>query len=703
VVGADSAGMGVAASIPRRDAPRRARLAVVSRLGGVHALVVVCTASFVARAVAALGKATPDYFPDEYMYAELGRSFAETGRPLVRGAESTFPAFLQPLLTAPAWMFGDVADGYRLVQLIGAFAMSLAAVPVFVLGVRLGLGRGVALGCAALAVAFPALVYTSWILAEPFAYPLFLAAVCSGTIALADRNGRAGIAFVLLAGLAAFTRVQFVVLPIGFFVAALVVGVRGRCLRRELRAQALPLALLAVPLALLLVSSDRIGMYRSFLDLELDPARLGERVAANGMGLMYGSGWILVPGAAIGIALALTRSRSRAELAFGSLSLGLIGALLLQASLYGDLDRIQERYTFYAAPLLVLAFAVFAARGWPWRRAHAILALAALVVSMLVPLTGYAASYGKVQSPFLLGVAELEGVVGDPGTGSLLVAVIVGALSISAIGASLRPRAGTAVMLALALAFCVAASSFATRFDLKNSRAIRDSYLPAERSWVDRSGLPDVALLQGFAPNTEAAAQLFWNRSVDHVLLLPRAVAPDSFAVGRAGVGPDGTLYVDGRPVERPLLVDEWGALVELRGAQPVASAPSYRLWRPVETPRLKLRFEGYFRDGWLAPRGRVALWPATSAGRLEGAVIFSVTPHPALEGAATFRLYRPGMRPIEFRAAPGMSQRLELPVCSRRPWEARFEVDRATWLRGRFVSFRATRPRFVRDAAVCD
>jgi hypothetical protein len=695
--------MGVAASIPRRLARRRGHLAVISRLGGLHALVFICTASFVVRAAAALRKATPDYYPDEYMYAELGRSFAESGRPLVRGVESTFPALLQPLVTAPAWMLGDVADGYKLVQLIGAFTMSLAAVPVFLLAVRLGLGRVLALGCGALAVAFPGLIYTSWILAEPFAYPLFLAAVCAGTIALADRSGPAGLAFVLLAGLAAFARVQFALLPACFFVAVLVVGVRGRSLGRELRAQALPLALFAAPLALLLVSSHRIGMYGRFLDLELEPARLAERFAANGMGLMYGSGWIIVPGAVIGIALALARARSRAELAFGSLALTLTGALLLQASLYGDLDRIQERYTFYAAPLLAVAFALFAARGWPWRKAHASLALAALVLSMLVPLTGYAASFGKVQSPFLLGVAELERAVGDAGTSALLVAIAVGALSISAIGASLRPQAGTAVALGLALGFCVAASTFTTRFDLSNSQAIREAYLPAERSWIDRSGLRGVALLQGLAPRTEAAAQLFWNRSVDEVLLLPRAVAPDSFAAGRALVGPDGTLRVAGRAVRRPLLVDEWGSLVELRGARPVASAPSYRLWRPVGTARLVLRFEGYFRDGWLAPRGRVHLWPTTPAGRLEGSVAFAVTAHPELDGPATFRMSAPGARPIEFRVVPGVSRRLEIPVCARGPWRARFEIDRAAWFRGRFISFRATRPRFVRNLTACD
>jgi hypothetical protein len=697
--------MGVAASLPRRSARHGARLSIFARLGALRALVFICVASFVVHALAAFGKATPDYYPDEYMYSELGRSIAEGGRPLIRGADSSFPALLQPILTAPAWTLDDVADAYRLIQLLGALVMSLAAVPVFLLAVRLGVSRGMALGCAALAVSLPALMYASSVLAEPFAYPLFLAAVFSGTIALADRSRRAGLAFVFLAGLAAFARVQFAFLPVCFLISMLFVGIRGRTLARELRAQALPLLLIAAPVTALLAFPERqLGMYGALFDLELElePLRVAERIGTNAMGLMYASGWILVPGACLGIALALTRARSRAELAFGALSLTATAALLLQASLYGDLDRIQERYFFYAAPLVAIAFCLLAARAWPWRRAHALFAGAALMLSALVPLSGYVASFGKVQSPFLLGVARLEQALGDPGTTSLVVAATVAALSVTAIGASLRPRWGSALVLVLALCFSTAASTFAALFNLSNSRAVRDAYLPAERSWVDESGLRDVVLLAGFARHTEAGAQLFWNRSVNELVLLPGAVAPDSFAATRVRVGRDGTLRVAGRSLRRPLLVDEWAALIELRGARPVASAPSYRLWRPTGVPRLAVRFEGYFRDGWLAPRGEVGVWPAPSVGGLAGAVTFTVTAHPDLNGPATLRISAGGERPVELRLAPGDSRHVELPICAQGPWKARYEIDRSTWFDQRFISFGSTRPRFVSDPAAC-
>ena len=54
-------------------------------------------------------------------------------------------------------------------------------------------------------------------------------------------------------------------------------------------------------------------------------------------------------------------------------------------------DReIQERYVFYAAPLLVLSFALYACRGWPLRLPHLALAAGLVLISVRLPLSGYA-------------------------------------------------------------------------------------------------------------------------------------------------------------------------------------------------------------------------------------------------------------------------------------------------------------------------
>ena len=54
-------------------------------------------------------------------------------------------ALLAPLVTAPAWLFGSVASGYRAAQTINACVVSLAALPVYVLARTVRLSRPLAL------------------------------------------------------------------------------------------------------------------------------------------------------------------------------------------------------------------------------------------------------------------------------------------------------------------------------------------------------------------------------------------------------------------------------------------------------------------------------------------------------------------------------------------------------------------------------
>jgi hypothetical protein len=221
----------VAADARTDLAPPRAHVLAAVRITPIQALSLVVAASVIARTLASWLRATPIYFPDEYIYSEVGRSIAEHGRPLVRGGSAHFPALLQPLLTAPAWLFDDVATSFRTIQLLNAVIMSLAAVAVFWLARRLGLSPWVSVALAALAVAIPDMFYAGWILADPIAYPLVLASVAAATAALDRPTKRAQFAFVAFAGLATFARVQYVVLPACFVAVLFLVGLRERRLR----------------------------------------------------------------------------------------------------------------------------------------------------------------------------------------------------------------------------------------------------------------------------------------------------------------------------------------------------------------------------------------------------------------------------------------------------------------------------------------
>ena len=175
-----SADRGKVSSIP---APRFAVRAISASRATAVTLAGIVIVSAIVRTWAASKHAGPAYFPDEYLYTELSRSIATTGHAYVRGAPSHFAPLLAPRVTAPAWLFGSGSTGYHAAQAINAAFVSLAAVPVFALARTLRLGRPQALAAAALALALPGLLYTSFMLSEPIAYPLVLAAVADLEIA----------------------------------------------------------------------------------------------------------------------------------------------------------------------------------------------------------------------------------------------------------------------------------------------------------------------------------------------------------------------------------------------------------------------------------------------------------------------------------------------------------------------------------------
>jgi hypothetical protein len=673
------------------------------------ALIALVGASFLVRTALAWLRSVPALFPDEYIYASIGRSFAESGRPLIRGASPHFPALLQPLVTAPAWLVDDVGIAFRLVQATSALAMSLAAVPVFLLARRLGLGGRVALVLAAFALLVPDLLYASFVSSEPFAYPLLLGCVYLAVRVLARPTPRAQLAFVALAGLTTLARMQFVVLPVVFALTTVVVGARQQRVRKAVREQALPLALFGVATAAMLASgpSRSIGVYRWLLGRHAEPLGIVHWAALDAMTLAYAAGWIIVPGALLGLWLAVTRPRSTEELAFGTTTVLLGTALLLEAGVLQaslTLEReIQERYVFYAVPLLAVGFALYAARGWPLRVTHLALAAALIVVSVRLPLSGYAVASTVDGSPILFGVYWLTGKLGRPGDASALIAAAVGVMSLVAVLASRRPRVGTPVVLALALLALGAASAGAVALDVASTASLKRAYLPRDPSWVDRARVGDVTLLQSYSGVRAITLQeLFWNRSIKRVVLLPGAARFDAFRTEQARASGDGSLFVSGREVTGPVLVDTFGSTVRLRGARVLESGPTATLWLPVraERPRLAFYALGRYYDEWLGSAGAFFAWPQQVGARVSGWISMRLTAQRSLGSARL--TFNDGQTRRSVTIPAGASRLVRIPVCAVRRARVTFNSNVQALVGLRPVSVRSTVPTFTQSPSAC-
>jgi len=683
-------------SAPRTDELRLPfGLSWISAIPARFVLAGIVSASFLVRLTVALAHATPLYFPDEYIYASIARSLAEHGRPLIRHSPAHFPALLEPLLAAPFWLFHDPALAYRLTQAENALAMSLAAIPVYLLSKKLGLGTGLSLVAAALAVASPNLFFVSFVLADPLAYPLVLGALYAAVCALSQPSRRWQVAFVVLWALTALTRIQYALLPLVFVAGALAVE-RGS-IRTALGRFRLTWAIFTAPvLALVVLGPSRVlGYYNSVVDLHIRPGAIVHWIATDSMLLVYCAGWVLVPGALIGLAYALARPRSREEAAFGGVTAGLAFILFAETSLYASngSPRFQERYFMALLPLVLPWFALYLKRGRPARLVTCLIAVILLAISARVPLAPYSVADNKQDSPFLLGVFRLEHALGAA-NGSLVIAIVAALLSALAVGIALRARLAV-LALGLTLTAAFAASAGSISFDNHTAHNVRHDFLPADTRWIDHSGLRHVLLIQ--TPGTEHARaheQLFWNRSLDDVLFFDRASLIDAFGKRRVAAAPDGRLVSDGKILRSPLAISNFAVRMELRNAVRVARGADYDLWKPTGTPRLALFVGGLYSDRWLSSAGHLTVW-AARGDHVRGTLKLHLS-LPKLTERTVVQLTAPGVK-RKVAVMPASERTLVLPVDGGKSWTLRFRTNRPGFLPdGRPISVKADLPVFT-------
>jgi len=658
--------------------PRAQTLArgLTARVG----LTLIVAGSFVARVIASIAHPVPRYFPDEYLYTAIARSLGEHGRPLVRGASAHFPALLEPLLAAPLQALFPPETAYRLTQAENALLMSLAAVPVYLLARRLSLSAGYALACAVFAIAIPDLIYSSYTLADPVAYPLVFGALYFGVAALERPRARTQLAFLALALLATMARAQYVVLPFAFLVAAVVVDRRAVLTRHRL-----PIALLALaPLAALALGPSRLlGVYASLSHLHVTRQFVNWALLDLFL-LAVSTGIVLVPGALVALACA----RGRAETAFSALTVAFSGCVVVQAALFASngLDQFQERYLFAVLPLVPLAFGLYLKNGRPARIAVGVFSCVLFVAAARIPLSGYAAARGKSDSPFLIAVYRLEELIGT-GTGALAISLVA---ALGAAGAVAVSRGlGARVSVGAAIAVSAVASVAVVSSDARNAQEIRIAMLPANPSWIDATKLGDVTLVQTpGSPPANSIQQLYWNKTVTREVTLGSAQPTDAYApTPRLTIAPDGTL----RDVSPTILLETYGATTQFANASVVASFNTFHLLSAEGAPRLSLLELGRYADAWLARSGRLTVWPDAS-GRTHGTLRFAF----ALPAGAQASTIRFGAH--SYLVEPGKETPVRLEVDARGPWSLGFSSPRGRMLSDlRQVSVQSSAPQFSR------
>jgi hypothetical protein len=372
------------------------RAAVVPRVRAVPAwawvaLIVVGSAVF--RYVLSRRIVAPWIMVDELIYSELAKSFAASGRFLVRGQADFGVGIVYPALISPAWRaFGAIPDAYAAAKAINSLLMSLAAVPAFLLARRV-VARPLALLAALLAVAVPSMVYTGTLMTENAFYPLFLLVVFLLVLVLERPTAPLQVALLALAGIAFLTRAQAVVLLPAIALAPPL----HLWFRREpwhaLARWRVTYGLLALGVAGGLVLQQARG--RSLLGAYQAATHGDYTVATSFRWLVYHVGELslyvgVIPLAAFALLVWLGRGLPRPLQAFLAAALPVSVLLVVEVAVFASVqvERIEERNLFYVAPLLLIALLAWIELGLPRPRAASVVALAAAALVGAVPYAG---------------------------------------------------------------------------------------------------------------------------------------------------------------------------------------------------------------------------------------------------------------------------------------------------------------------------
>ena len=559
------------------------------------------------------GHATPTVFNDELLYAKLSQSIAAGHGLAIRGEPFFFPSPLASLVQAPAWLLSSMTDAYAAAKLLNAAVMSAAVFPSYWLARRV-VRPSFALLTAAAAAATPAMVYHGYLMSEALAYPVFLIAVAVLARALAGQSGRMALEVPAVCALAIATRVQFLVLPLGYFAAVAVCG-RG-AYRRHL----VPAALTAVLVAALVGLPGALGQYGQPTQLGHAPGAIAHWALANGVLLPFALGLAVVPGAVFGLGLMLAHPRAPMERAIAVLTVVCTTLFLGQASLIGagEAHRPLERYLFYVTPLFFLAFFAYAERGAPRRFLYAGLGCVGALLLSRVSLPGMTGTAGFFfDAPTLTGFARAAYYLGLPNA-SLLYGALPLALALLAWAVPLTRRGAPQLFALLAIGLAVAAGASVYATDRLATRWDARTFSTDPPDWLDRSGLGPARYLTLPRSNDFLGTQLeSWNRELRGVILLGKP-ASDPYPAEVARVAPDGRLVIAGRPTRSEVLVVNIdGSAIDLEGqvvARPRSGLVAYRIPANAHVRSLA---RGLSPDGWTGTQLDYRTWPRR-AGRYE-------------------------------------------------------------------------------------
>jgi hypothetical protein len=489
----------------------------------------IVTVSTLVRYVLGRGTPAPWIMVDELIYSELAKSFADSGRFLIRGEATAAYGIVYPALIAPAWaLFESVPQAYAAAKAINAFVMSLAAVPAYFLARRV-LAEPLALAAAALTVAVPSMVYTATLMTENAFYPLFLCAALAMVLWL-ERPTALRTAVVLGVSLVAYlTRQQALALLPALLTAPLYVAGRAALRRYVLLYGVAAAGFIGILVLQLARGRSPLGVFGAYEVAGRADYSVGEVLKwfayhAGELSLALG----VVPFAALLLLALMLRRLEERDRVFVGAALSLSFWLVLEVAVFASEQtfRISERNMFYVAPLFLIALLVWIERGLPRPQlATTIAVLVAAGLPLVIPYEDFIGLNAVSDTAALLPLGWL--VEQGLALSNAGLVVLAGCL-VAAAAFLFVPRRYALVLPAFVLLyFAVSQHPIVDQHRFRSAQHLFGGITAEQRDWIDRAvgSNADVSLVwTGNSDKFTVWENEFFNRSVGDVYTTGPAV-----------------------------------------------------------------------------------------------------------------------------------------------------------------------------------
>lgn len=549
---------------------------------------------------------SPVVFGDELEWSMISRAIAHTGRGARLGQPTGFRS-LYAYVIAPTWWLPSTQASYIAIKYLGALLMAATAIPVYLLARTLVAPRW-AIAAALGTLCTSAMFYSSLILPETLAYPVFALSSYAAVQALAGRGRRWWGAAITLAFVGVAVRTELAAAAAAFALAAAflwIVGPRGVRLRAGWGVLQYLGATLTV--AVLAIAANRyIGshVHQWSYTTHYWQSRIWHFGFESAAALAIGLG--ILPMIAGLAALWLPERRLDPHwrafatyLAASAVTFGIytgVKAAYISTQIF---TRVEERNLIYLQPLLIVGAVLVLTSRRPWLPG---VIVSTGFVSYLVIAYGYQLGWPYVDSPGygITVMANRAFYWNQPDIRkALAVSLVVSVLVLLVVRASRIPNLVRTVVVALALLTSfvwMSAGEVTSARGSANAARLTTANLPKPLNWIDRATHGQGVTYMGNHIGDPTGLWLteFWNASIQHV---------DTLDGSSPGPGPSVTptlWHRDGSMTGDPSLsyvVSEPNVVLaepirETSGSLTLHSLPSHP-WR------LKEVVYGRTGDGW--------------------------------------------------------------------------------------------------------